>query len=65
MLDAVIQPVERVIEGQCRIAAKAEYMAHAMQLEHPHHRFGAGHHIAAGIILHVASFLLPGPITQR
>ena len=39
--DAVIQAVQRVVVGQAGIAADAEDMAHAMQLQHADQGFGA------------------------
>jgi hypothetical protein len=49
MADAVVEPVERVVEGQAGIAAQSEDVADAVQLEHAHERLGARELVHRGL----------------
>ena len=40
--DAVVEAVERIVERQAGVAAQAEDVAHAVQLQHAHERLGPG-----------------------
>ena len=49
MVDLVVEPVERIVEGQRGVPAKAEYVPDAVRLQHPDHRFGAVQDVSGGL----------------
>ena len=41
VVDAMVEPRQRVVKGQAGVAADAEDVPHAMQLQHADQSFGA------------------------
>ena len=65
--DRMVEPVQRVVERQARVAAQAEHDVHRMSLEHPHQCLGAGErvrlaHRASPSVVRAG---MPSPIPRR